>query len=124
MTDTPPIQLTLKPDLQALRSLPLLRALPNRPLAALQKTARIVHFGSGEVMFRADEPLDELHYLMSGEIAATRPRLEDKEDMVDVLLPVRPLCLLRSCSGCLPRSAPVRSRAGTSSPCRPAGSGR
>jgi CRP-like cAMP-binding protein len=93
MTDTPPIQLTLEPDLQALRSLPLLRALPNRPLAALQKTARIVHFGSGEVMFRANEPLDELHFLMRGEVAATRPRLEDKEDIVDVLLPVRPLCL-------------------------------
>jgi CRP-like cAMP-binding protein len=93
MANTPPIRLTLEPDLQALRSLPLLRALPNRPLAALQKTARIVHFGSGEVMFRADEPLDELYYLVSGEIAATRPRLKDEEDMVDVLLPVRPLCL-------------------------------
>ena len=47
MTDTPPIQLRLETDLQALRSLPLLRALPNRPLAALQKTARIVYFGAG-----------------------------------------------------------------------------
>jgi CRP-like cAMP-binding protein len=93
MTDTPPIQLTFEPDLQALRSLPLLRGLPNRPLAALRKTARLVHFGSGEVMFRADEPLDALSYLMSGEIGATRPRLENKEEVVDVLLPVRPLCL-------------------------------
>jgi CRP-like cAMP-binding protein len=52
-----------------------------------------VHFGSGEVIFRADEPLDDLHYLLSGEIGATRPRLGGQEDVVDVLLPVRPLCL-------------------------------
>jgi CRP-like cAMP-binding protein len=45
------------------------------------------------VLFRADEPLDELYYLLSGEIGATRPRRGGKEDVVDVLLPVQPLCL-------------------------------
>jgi CRP-like cAMP-binding protein len=93
MPDRPQIQLSFEPDLQTLRALPLLQAFPDRLLAALERTARQVHFGSGEVMFRADEPLDELHYLLSGEIGATRPRLADREDVVDILLPVRPLCL-------------------------------
>jgi CRP-like cAMP-binding protein len=53
----------------------------------------LVRFGSGEVLFRADEPLSELHYLLSGQVGATRPRVADQEDVVDILLPVRPLCL-------------------------------
>ena len=93
MPDRPRIQLSFEPDRQTLRELPLFQAFPDRLLAALQRTARQVHFGPGEVMFRADEPLDELHYLLSGEIGATRPRLGDREDVVDILLPVRPLCL-------------------------------
>jgi CRP-like cAMP-binding protein len=91
--DKPQIRMLLEPDLQALRALPLLRAFPDRLLTALRKTARLVHFGSGEVMFRADEPLSELHYLLSGEVGATRPRAGGQEDVVDILLPVRPLCL-------------------------------
>jgi CRP-like cAMP-binding protein len=73
--------------------LPLLRGFPDRLLAALQKTARLVYFGSGEVLFQADGPLSELYYLLSGEVGATRPRAGGQEDVVDILLPVRPLCL-------------------------------
>jgi len=111
MADTPRIQLTLEPDREALRALPLLRGFPDRRLAVLQKTARLVHFGSDEVVFRADEPLDELHYLLDGQIGATRPRLGNEEDVVDVLLPVRPLCLPEVLIG-LP--APIGARTLTS----------
>jgi CRP-like cAMP-binding protein len=86
------IRIVLEADLQALRALPLLGGFPDHLLVALQNTARLVHFGSGEALFPADEPLGEVYYLLSGEVGATRPRAGG-EDVVDILLPVRPLCL-------------------------------
>ena len=83
---------TTKPDPEALRSLPLLQAFPSYLLTALNETAGLVHFDPQEDVFRAGERLSEFHYLLSGQICATRPHPEEDE-LVDVLLPVRPLYL-------------------------------
>jgi CRP/FNR family transcriptional regulator, transcriptional activator FtrB len=80
--------------IEALRSLPLLQAFPDNLLAALGETADIVGFGPEEEVFQAGERLSKLHYLLSGQIGTTRPRpAGGEDDLVDVLLPVRPLCL-------------------------------
>src|SRR5271168_2558620 len=79
--------------MEALRSLPLLRAFPDDLLAELRETADLVAFAPDEAVFPAGERLSELYCLLSGTIGATRPRPEGKDDLVDVLLPVRPLCL-------------------------------
>ena len=81
-----------KPDPEALRSLPLLQAFPSYLLTALNETAGLVHFGPQEEVFRAGERLSELQYLLSGQICATRP-IPEEDELVDVLLPVRPLYL-------------------------------
>jgi CRP-like cAMP-binding protein len=83
----------MKPDPETLRSLPLLQAFPGYLLAALGETADIVGFGPEEEVFQAGERLSELHYLLSGQIGTTRPRPEEEDDLVDVLLPVRSICL-------------------------------
>ena len=83
----------MKPDLEALRSLPLLRSFPDDLLAALNETADLVRFAAAEEVFKAGERLSQLHYLLSGSIGATRLSLGEEDDLVDVLLPVQPLCL-------------------------------
>jgi CRP-like cAMP-binding protein len=79
--------------IETLRSLPLLQAFPGKLLAALGETADIVGFGPEEEVFQAGERLSKLHYLLSGQIGTTRPGPGEEDDLVDVLLPVRPLCL-------------------------------
>ena len=83
----------MKPDPETLRSLPLLQAFPGYLLAALSETADIIGFGPEEEVFQAGARLSELHYLLSGQIGTTRPRPGEGDDLVDVLLAVRPLCL-------------------------------
>jgi CRP-like cAMP-binding protein len=110
MADGQQVRLILKPDEEALRSLPLLQAFPGYLLAALKRGAKLVRFGPDEQIFQAGEPLSELHYLLSGAIGATRPRVQGKkEDVVDILLPVQPLCLPAALLG-LPAPIGVRSR--------------
>jgi CRP/FNR family transcriptional activator FtrB len=84
---------TMKPDLEALRSLPLLKGLPVDSLAALREAADLVGFGPDEEVFRAGDTLDELLILVNGQIGTTRPRPAGHPELVDVLLPVQPLCL-------------------------------
>ena len=79
--------------MEALQSLPLLRAFPDNMLVELRKTAALVLFAPDEAVFPAGERLSELYCLLSGTIGASRPRPEGKDDIMDVLLPVRPLCL-------------------------------
>jgi CRP/FNR family transcriptional regulator, transcriptional activator FtrB len=86
-------RLVMKPDLEALRSLPLLRSFPDNLLAALNETADLVRFAPAEEVFKAGERLSQLHYLLSGSVGATRLNLGEEDDLVDVLLPVQPLCL-------------------------------
>jgi CRP-like cAMP-binding protein len=77
----------------ALRSVPLLRTFPDDLLAELRETADLMVFAPDEAVFPAGERLSELYCLLSGTIGAVRPRPEGKDDLMDVLLPVRPLCL-------------------------------
>jgi CRP-like cAMP-binding protein len=83
----------MKPGLEALRSLPLLADLPAKDLAALDHSADLVRFGPDETLFEAGNQLSELNYLLIGQIGATGPQSADDNTLVDILLPVRPLCL-------------------------------
>jgi CRP/FNR family transcriptional activator FtrB len=84
----------MKPDhRETLRLLPLLQAFPDHLLGTLNETADVMVFGPEEEVFQAGERLSKLHYLLSGQIGTTRPRPGEEDDLVDVLLPVRPLCL-------------------------------
>jgi CRP-like cAMP-binding protein len=83
----------MKADLETLRALPLLRSFPDDLLAALNETADLVRFAPEKKVFKAGERLSHLHYLLSGSIGATRQSLGEEDDLVDVLLPVQPLCL-------------------------------
>jgi hypothetical protein len=86
--------------------LPLLRAFPGYLLATLSESAAVIGFGLEEEVFQADARVSELHYLLSGQIGATRLRPREEDDLVDVLLPVQPLCL-RSFSNCQHTSGPI-----------------
>ena len=77
----------------ALRSVPLLQSFPDDILAELRETADLMVFAPDEAVFPAGERLSELYCLLSGTIGAVRPSPARKDDLVDVLLPVRPLCL-------------------------------
>lgn len=83
----------MKPGLETLRSLPLLAGLPVKYLAALDHSADLVRFGPDETLFQAGDLLGELSYLLIGQIGAMGPQSTDDSTLVDVMLPVRPLCL-------------------------------
>src|SRR3954447_18194170 len=82
----------MKPGLENLRSLPLLADLPEKDLKALDDCADLVRFGPDETLFEAGDQLSELNYLLVGRIGATDPRSKDGS-FVDLMLPIRPLCL-------------------------------
>jgi CRP/FNR family transcriptional activator FtrB len=62
-------------------------------MAELRETADLVFCAPNQAVFPAGERLSELYCLLSGTIGVVRPRTEGKDDLMDVLLPVRPLCL-------------------------------
>jgi CRP/FNR family transcriptional regulator, transcriptional activator FtrB len=83
----------MKPETTLLRSLPLLEALSPQALSELRDSADVERFGPGEPLFRSGDLLSELHLLLAGQVGATSPHAGDIDALVDVLLPVRPLCL-------------------------------
>ena len=83
----------MKPGLETLRTLPLLADLPVKDLAALDQSADLVRFGPDETLFETGDLLGELNYLLVGQIGATGPQSAADNTLVDILLPVRPLCL-------------------------------
>jgi CRP-like cAMP-binding protein len=64
-----------------------------KDLAALDHSADLVRFGPGETLFQAGDLLGELNYLLIGQIGATDPQSALDDTLVDIQLPVRPLCL-------------------------------
>jgi CRP-like cAMP-binding protein len=83
----------VKPGPETLRALPLLADLPPKELAALDQSADLVRFGPEETLFAAGDLLGELNYLLAGQIGATGPHSAHGKTLVDILLPVQPLCL-------------------------------
>ena len=83
----------MKPGLETLRSLPLFADLSAKDLTDLDRAADLVRFGPDETLFEAGDQLSELNYLLIGQIGATGPQSADDNTLVDVMLPVRPLCL-------------------------------
>jgi CRP/FNR family transcriptional activator FtrB len=62
-------------------------------LIALNEKADLIRFGPGEVLFRAGDLLTELHFLCAGNIGTTCPHGRDEHALIDVMTPVRPICL-------------------------------
>lgn len=83
----------MKPGLETLRSLPLFADLSAKDLADLDRSADLTGFGPDEKLFEAGDQLSELSYLLTGYIGAKDPRSTNGDTLVDILLPVRPLCL-------------------------------
>ena len=83
----------MKPGLETLRSLPLLADLPVKDLAALDHSADLVRFGPDETLFQAGDLLGELNYLLIGQIGAMAPGSTGNDTFVDIILPIRPVCL-------------------------------
>jgi CRP/FNR family transcriptional activator FtrB len=83
----------MRPGVKVLQSLPLLADLPAKDLASLDVSADLVRFGPDEALFEAGDQLGDLNYLLVGQIGATCPQSGEDNALVDVLLPVRPLCL-------------------------------
>lgn len=101
----------MKPGLEVLRSLPLLSAFSAHDLALLNGSADLVRFGPGDWLFQAGDRLSECSVLLAGEVGAAHPHTHGQAALVDVVLPVRPLCLPAALLGA---PAPVGAQAITS----------
>jgi CRP-like cAMP-binding protein len=107
MTKTDLMDSGMKPGLEALRSLPALGECDADLLGRLNDAADLVRVGPDEELFRDGEVLQELTFLLAGHVGAVHTRTGDKQHLVDVLQPVRPLCLAAALLG-LPAPAAVR----------------
>src|SRR5579863_3350702 len=83
----------MKPGVEALRALPVIGGLEPQVLAELNEAADLARLGPGDILFRPGDRLAELSFLVTGQIGATYPRRDGELALIDVLLPVRPLCL-------------------------------
>jgi CRP-like cAMP-binding protein len=83
----------LKPGTEALKALPIVGALADDALAALNETADLARVGPEETLISAGDVLDELTFLIAGKAAATCQGRRGDSAPIDVLLPIKPLCL-------------------------------
>jgi CRP-like cAMP-binding protein len=83
----------MKPGVEMLRDLPIVSALGPAGLSALNEKADFARVGPDETLFSAGDVLDDVTFLVSGQVAATRPSRKDNDTLIDVLMPVQPLCL-------------------------------
>jgi CRP-like cAMP-binding protein len=83
----------LKPGTEALRALPFFTGCAPELLTALNDSADLARCGPDEVLFRPGDRLTELNFLTAGQIGLTHPQRRGDLALVDVILPVRPLCL-------------------------------
>ncbi|HEY2617102.1 MAG TPA: Crp/Fnr family transcriptional regulator, partial [Acetobacteraceae bacterium] len=97
----------MKPGVEALRTLPALGECGADLLGRLNDAADLVRVGPDEELFRCGEVLQEVTFLLAGHIGATHTRTDGKQSLVDVLQPVRPLCLASALLG-LPAPAGAR----------------
>lgn len=73
--------------------------------------ADLVRVGPGDALFEEGEPLEELSFLVAGQVAATRVMNAGDVAIADIWSPVRPLCMQ---AALLRVGAPVGARALTS----------
>jgi CRP-like cAMP-binding protein len=97
----------MKPGSEALRGLPFVGECSDDLLGRLNEASDLVRVGPDEELFRAGEILHELTFLVVGQVGAVHPQPGGKQTMLDVLQPVRPLCLAAALLG-LPAPAGAR----------------
>jgi CRP-like cAMP-binding protein len=97
----------MKPGSEALRGLPVVGGCSDDLLGRLNEASDLVRVGPDEELFRAGEILHELTFLVVGQVGAVHPQPGGKQTMLDVLQPVRPLCLSAALLG-LPAPAGAR----------------
>jgi CRP-like cAMP-binding protein len=62
-------------------------------LALVNEAADVARFGPAETLFNAGDKLAEVNFLVAGQVAATHSLGAGEPNFVDVVLPVRSLCL-------------------------------
>jgi CRP/FNR family transcriptional activator FtrB len=97
----------MKPGTEAIQGLPILGECDGGLLARLNDTADLARVGPDEELFREGEILQELTFLVAGHVGATHTGAGGKPNLVDVLQPVRPICLAAALLG-LPAPAGAR----------------
>jgi CRP-like cAMP-binding protein len=97
----------MKPGTEAIQGLPFLGECDDDLLGRLNDTADLVRVGPDEELFRAREVLQELAFLLVGHVGAVQTQSGVKQNLLDVLEPVRPLYLAATLLG-LPAPAGAR----------------
>jgi CRP-like cAMP-binding protein len=83
----------MKPGVEVLKALQVVSALTQDGLTMLNETADLARVGPDETLFSAGDRLGELTFLVAGQVAATLQSRRADTTLIDVLLPIRPLCL-------------------------------
>jgi CRP-like cAMP-binding protein len=97
----------MKPGLEALRGLPALGDSDADLLGRLNEVADLVRVGPDEELFPGGEILRELTFLLVGHVGMVHTDPGSRQVLLDVLQPVRPLCLAAALLG-LPTPAGAR----------------
>src|SRR3954453_2683875 len=83
----------MKPGPETLRSLPLFADPSAKDLGDLDRSTDLVRFSPDETLFETGDQWSGLNYLLVRNIGITDPRATNNDSLVDILLPVPPLCL-------------------------------
>jgi CRP/FNR family transcriptional activator FtrB len=97
----------MKPGAETLRALPVVGECSDHLLGRLNDVSDLVRVGPDEELFPEGAILQELTFLLAGHVGAVHPQPREKQMMVDVLQPVRPLYLAATLLG-LPVPAGAR----------------
>jgi CRP/FNR family transcriptional activator FtrB len=89
----------MKPGSEALRALPVVGECSDDQLGWLNEASDLVRVGPDEDLFLEGEILQELTFLVVGQVGAIRSHPGGRAHMLDVLLPVRPLYLAATMLG-------------------------
>ena len=76
-----------RPDVRFLRDVPLFKEVDEATLQALWPRLRERRLRKGEVLFRTDEPGDELFLIFSGDIVASKPVTGNVEQVLSRMRP-------------------------------------
>ena len=76
-----------------MQAVPILAACGQPLIKQMNEVADLVRIGPGDVLFEEGSRLQELMFLMTGQVAATRFTEAGDTAVADVWFPIRPLCL-------------------------------